>query len=184
MNPGAAMLRIFLILIVWAAPTWAQDRDGNDTPGEWVVTHQAAYGLWDVFCDTRTTGDLREERCYIRYVEVFSPRPNFGAMFVFVTQDGVEFGMEPGTLFGDTGPQILRDGASVWVDNRLGCRTGVTCTLAAADADDFLAAASGGGTLRMVFTDRHGQPQNLMWDLTRFADAVTDWRTEIAARNL
>ena len=39
-------------------------------------------------CDERKTGDLLEQRCYLRYVDVFSPRPNFGAIFAFVTADG------------------------------------------------------------------------------------------------
>ena len=173
-----------LILALLAAPLAAQDRDGNDTPGEWVVTHQTAHGLWDVFCDARTTGEVKEERCYIRYVEVFSPRPKFGAMFVFVTPQGVEFGMEPGTLFGATGPRIVQGGDQVWADNRLGCRTGITCTMHGTEAADFLTLAAQGGALQMSFTDRHGQAQDLRWDLTRFAEAVADWRQASGARGL
>ncbi|MEY1556113.1 hypothetical protein AB3Y40_10815 [Yoonia sp. R2331] len=175
---------VALLLACMASVGVAQDRDGNDTPGEWVVTHQAAYGLWDVFCDERTTGDLTEERCYIRYVEVFSARPKFGAMFVFVTGAGVEFGMEAGTVFPGEGPQIIRDDAQVWVDNRLGCRTGLTCTMDGEAAQDFLNAARGGGVLQMTFTDRHGAPQDLRWDLTRFDAAFADWRAQSAARDL
>lgn len=171
---------MIMALAMLAAPATSQDRDGNDTPGEWQVTYQNPYGLWDVFCDARDT----EERCYIRYVEVYAPRPDFGAMFVFITPDGVEFGMETGTLFGDTGPRIEKDGAQVWAANRLGCRTGVSCNLTGDQAAAFLDAAGDGGALRMTFTDRQGRPQDLTWGLSRFAEAVADWQTQSTARGL
>lgn len=171
---------MIMVLALLAGFASAQDRDGNDTPGEWQVTYQKPYGLWDVFCDARDD----EERCYIRYVEVYAPRPDFGAMFVFVTPDGIDFGMEAGTLFGETGPRIELDGAQVWAANGLGCRTGVSCNLTGNAATAFLDAARNGGTLRMTFTDRQGREQDLAWGLSRFADAFADWQNQSTARGL
>ena len=173
-----------LTVATLAAPVIAQDRDGNDTPGEWVITHHKPYGLWDSFCDERRTGDLLEERCYLRYVDVFSPRPNFGALFVFVTPDGVEIGLERGTRFEEDGMRIETDGAMTWVENRRSCRRGGECVLEERDAQAFLDAASAGGALRFTFIDRHGAAQDLSWDLSQMEDALTDYRANAADRNL
>ncbi len=45
-----------LALGLAALPAPAQDRAGNDTPGDWVVTHHAHFGLWDSVCDELTGG--------------------------------------------------------------------------------------------------------------------------------
>ena len=66
-----------LVLALAAVPATAQDRAGNDTPGDWRVTHHAHFGLWDSVCDERDglNGAAPERRCYVRYVDVFSPNP-------------------------------------------------------------------------------------------------------------
>jgi len=172
------------ILSLIAAPLFAQDRAGNDTPGEWVVTHHKPFGLWDSFCDERTTGDLVEQRCYLRYVEVYSPRPNFGALFVFITPDGVEFGMERGIRFPEDGLRIEQAGATVWAENSRSCRRGGDCTLTGTAAQSFLETVSNGGVLRFEFTDRTGTAQDLSWDLSQMDMAVTDYRENARARDL
>ena len=92
------MFKLIFALCAFALPAYAQDADGNDTAGNWRVTYTATHGIWSTICDERgNTPDL-EQRCYIRWVDVFSPRPKFAAQFLFVTQtpDGpeVDFGME------------------------------------------------------------------------------------------
>jgi len=116
------ILALLLSALCISSAATAQDRAGNDTPGEWKPTHHEITDLWDSVCDERTTGTLIEERCYIRYVDVFSDRPNFAAQFVFITpdQDGlkVEFGIERRTQFADDGFKILSNGQPIWTLDR------------------------------------------------------------------
>ncbi|MEM6636187.1 MAG: hypothetical protein AAF667_09870 [Pseudomonadota bacterium] len=165
-----------------------QDRQGRDTPGEWVVTHYKPFGLWDSICDERTTGDLLEERCYLRYVEVFSPRPNFAAQFIFITPAGsseiVEFGLERGTRFSDGGFRIEADDRTVWRNDRRSCLRGRDCTFEGPEAAALLGAMAGATRFIFDFTDRHGTPQVLNWDLTQFGAALDDYRAAADARGL
>ena len=179
-------MRSFLFAILFLLPlaVTAQDRAGNDTPGEWRVTHHTPFGLWDSFCDERRTAELLEQRCYLRYVEVFSPRPNFGAMFIFITPSGIEFGTERGTRFAPDGFRIEREGAVVWRETRRACLRGRSCTLGGAEADAFLETIAKGGALRFEFVDRHGQAQDLTWDLSVMDKALADHRAEARARGL
>lgn len=132
------MRRLALCLALTALPADAQDRAGNDTPGDWVVTHQKSFGLWDSVCDERAEDGAMHRRCYIRYVDVFSPRPAFAAHFVFVTPDGdgvrIEFGSEPGTRFARGGHWIERDETKVWLAEDPDCLTGGECVFAGAAA--------------------------------------------------
>ena len=182
---GSLMLRLLLVALLFASPVAAQDRDGNDTPGEWVVDHYKAFGLWDSICDHRVTVDLREERCYLRYVEVFSRPPKFAAQFAFVTPEPrVEFGMEPGTRYAEQGFRILRAGDAVWAEPQAGCLVGLACIYDGEEAEALLDAMAGGETFAFDFTDRHGQNQARAWDLTAFAAARDDLARQAAARGL
>lgn len=177
-----------LLLALAATPLTAQDRAGRNTPGEWVVTHHQPFGLWDSFCDMRQTDGVTEERCYLRYVDVFSPKPKFAAMFLFVTPvDGVsevEFGIERGTRFDEGGFRIERDGTPIWVNESFACLRLRACTYKRDDAQALLGHMASGEALRFTFTDRHGTDRDLTWSLTRFAEALDDYRGEAAARGL
>jgi hypothetical protein len=77
------------VLALLALPTPALGQSGAIDP-EQDVDHFRAFGRWEVLCDVkRTTG---EKRCYIRVVDVYSPRPDFKAAFVFVTAHKAEAG--------------------------------------------------------------------------------------------
>lgn len=181
-------IRLAFMLGLVALPVTAQDRAGNDTPGDWVVTHQAHFGLWDSVCDERLEQGQTHRRCYIRYVDVFSPRPDFAAHFLFVTPDDtrvrIEYGSEPGTRFAPGGQWIERDGTRVWLADRLACLTGAACVYSGAVAEDLYAALKTGGQWRFLFSDRHGRLQDLTWDLAPFAAAAADFEAEAAARGL
>ena len=179
-------MRIFiLIAVLLASPALSQDRDGNDTPGEWVITHHKPFGLWDSMCDERKTGDVLEQRCYLRYVDVFSPRPNFGAIFAFVTADGsVEFGFEIGTVFKPDGLRIEKDGTAKWTMPHRPCLFGGTCRFSDNEATELLAAMSASDALTFDFIDRHGTAQLRNWDLTEFANALSDFHAGIKQRGL
>ena len=174
----------FLCLTLLPSLVFAQDRAGRDTPGEWVVTHYQPFGLWDSICDERTTGDLREERCYLRYVEVYSPHPNFGAVFVFVTPDGVDIGLERGTRFPEDGMRIEKDGTTLWQAEKRACLRGRDCSFQADEADTLLDHMSAGQTLRLQFTDSNGIARDLTWDLAPFGPALADFRQNAGQRGL
>lgn len=180
-------MRVILLLCCLLAPLslFAQDRDGNDRPSDWVVDHYKPFGLWDSACDHRDTDGVREERCYLRYVEVFSPRPKFAAQFIFVTPGPkVEIGLERGTLFPKDGMRIEGDGGALWSTDRILCRTGLSCTFDGDEAKKLLNAMVDGSVFAFDFTDRHGSPRELRWDLTAFSDALADFTREAEARDL
>lgn len=182
------MRNLALLLCLAALPVHGQDREGNNTPGDWVVTHQKHFGLWDSVCDERPEDTTMHRRCYIRYVDVFSPRPDFAAHFLFVTPeaDGVriEYGSEPGTRFARGGLRIERDGEPVWSTDRAACLAGGACVFAGAEAAELYVTLKMGGTWRFDFADRHGQIQLLEWTLSPFAGAAADFEAEAAARGL
>ncbi len=176
-------LALLCLALLAAAAAGAQDRQGRVTPGEWVVDHHRAFGPWDAMCDHRVTGEMREERCYIRYVDVFSPRPDFAAQFLFVTPGPrIEIGIEPGTRFPEDGFRIERDGAALWSAPQAGCLVGLACIFEDAEAEALLAAMLAGDRFAFDFTDRHGAPQSLRWNLAPFAAALADFEAEAARR--
>ena len=180
------MRKVFTLLAMacLGLPATAQDRAGRDTPGEWLVTHQKPFGLWDSFCDKRTTGDLIEQRCYLRYVDVFSRAPQFAAQFLFVTPQGVEIGTERGTRFSENGMRIESGGETIWRTDRIACLRGRDCVFESAAAEDLLARMKEGDVFGFDFVDRHGNAQSLAWDLTQFSDARADYETGLAALGL
>jgi len=143
----------------------AQDAQGNDTPGEWIVEHYEEYGIWKTICDERTLDNKLEQRCYIRYVDVFSPRPKFAAVFAFVFQKqgktAFQYAFERGTTYRPDGLRIEKDGAITWRASAT-CRIGPNCLIEdAGEVDTVLSAFSAGGSLVQEFTDRHGTDQVL-----------------------
>lgn len=176
------------LMLAPAVPAASQDRAGNDTAGDWVVTHYAPFGLWDSICDERPEANGIHQRCYIRYVEVFSPRPKLAAHFAFVTPDKggvrIEYGSEAGTRFVRDGNRVERDGQPVWTAKRAGCLSGGRCVFEGAEAQKFYGQLQDADTWRFDFADRHGVLQSLEWDMTRFSEAAADFEREVAARGL
>jgi len=179
---------LLLLLSLLALPAAGQDRQGNDRPSNWVVTHFSKSGIWESMCDERPEDGIMHRRCYIRHVDVFSPRPKFAAQFMFITpeDDGlrVEFGMEPGTIFSPGGFRIESGANFSWSTRRFGCLTGLTCVFGGEEATELVEAMVGGGDFRFVFLDRHATRRNIVWPLDGFADALADFRTQAAARGL
>ena len=174
--------------VLWSGMAAAQDADGNDTPGDWRVEHYQEFGIWKSICDERGEGETFKQRCYIRYVDVFSPRPKFAAVFTFVFEKdrktAFQYAFERGTVYADDGLRIDRDGATSWKASDT-CRTGPNCLIEnAAEVEETLAAFAGGGELVQIFKDRHGVDRTLKWDLTGFDKALADYKTESAKRNL
>lgn len=173
-----ALMKAAAIAVALATPAMAQDREGNDTPGEWKVTHQEAFGLWESFCDERTTGDELEERCYIRYVDVYSQEP-FAAAFVFITPENIEIALGRARAI-DQGVHITYGGETVWELGETRCRP---CRLEGDDAETLMNALAGGGTFHLDVDGRAGE-QRLAWDLSEMAAAIEDYRSMARAKGL
>lgn len=177
-----------LICALLAAPAFSQDLQGNDTAGNWRVTHYESFGIWNSICDERDETGVLVQRCYIRWVDVFSSRPQFAGQFVFITPqaDGyrIEFGIEAGTLFSPDGFRIDNDGAISWQTRWPGCLTGLNCVFSGNEAAILLAAMLDGGAFHFAFRDRHGQARNLTWPLEEFGAAWSDFESAAAQRDL
>ena len=184
------MIRLIALFTLLASPLLAQDRQGNDTPGEWRVDHHKAFGLWDSMCDWRETDGLKETRCYLRYVDVFAPRPKFGAVFAFITPEvngpRISFGFENGVQYQSDGFQIEGPNGPAWTLKDKTCIRLGECVFEGETADPFLAALSAGDghVLRQRFIDPHSRQQDLTWDLSRFPDALADFQTQSEKRGL
>ena len=186
-------MRLFLLTILASlvSPAFAQDREGNNTAGEWITTHYVDTDLWTSACDERETDGALEERCYVRYVDVYSLAPRFGAIVTFVTwQDGaprIEFGFEKGVTYEDDGFAIERDDTVFWQLSD-GCLRSVNCVFegdsAVALLERLMTPDGQTALLRQKFTDKFGQTFDLEWDLTRFASVVADFERESAKRGL
>ncbi len=178
-------IAIALLLLPLAAV--AQDRAGRDTASDWVVKHYKPFGLWDSICDERVERNELKQRCYLRYVDVYSPRPDFLATFAFIHPPNgvtvVEFGFERGTHFKPEGFRIERDGATTWTLEDP-CLRAAKCELAGDVAADLLEAFSGGGTLVQEFKNRSGKDWRLEWNLEQFGEALTDYQQAASARSL
>lgn len=181
-------IALMFCLLAFGSAALAQDIEGNDTPGNWRVTHHAIFDIWNSICDEREEPTGLHQRCYLRRVEVFSPRPKFAAQFMFITQEAdgpkVDFGMEAGTLFAPGAFRIEQGDSVTWRTLRPGCLTGISCTYKGADAESLVAQLRTSDALRFTFRDRHGQPQDLTWPLTEFATALDDFHAQSRARNL
>lgn len=183
------MLKSIILTIALTLPlsAAAQDRSGNDTASDWVAKHYASFGLWDSVCDERVEAEILRQRCYVRYVEVFSPRPLFMASFVFAyTQDKgtrVELGFERGVRYSENGFRVEHQGATIW-SAQDECLDVSPCQLSGEAAQDMLAQMGKGDVLVQQFADRSGQMRLLKWDLSRFSDVLEDYRREATARKL
>ncbi|WP_166416171.1 invasion associated locus B family protein [Cochlodiniinecator piscidefendens] len=188
----ATLLLLTFVISLLPPVTQAQDREGRDTAGAWRPTYQETYGIWRVVCDERdrvagVEGDV-EPRCYIRYVDVFSPAPAFAAQFMFITPETgglrVEFGTEPGTRFTNDGFRIEDWVGIQWSTQNRGCLFGGECVFEGDAAIPLLDAMRDQGALRFTFTDRHGSAQDLSWPLTGFDSAFSDFLAQSDARGL
>lgn len=193
MNKIASITSLLAVLVLSTSPAaFATDAEGNDTPGDWVVTHYKPFGLWDTICDEAIRKGKKVERCYIRYVDVFSPAPKFAAQFVFIEPEGqgykVEFGIEPGTTFNGASLTVNDGEKVIWDYNPNECLERGECILTGQEADIFIQSMAGTSSdepmLVSDFNDRHGADQVLEWGISKFAEALTDFQTESDKRGL
>lgn len=179
-------LTILAALAAFASPTNAQNTT-NDW--KWAVDHFKTFGIWESACDHRDIGAGLEKRCYVRVVEVYAPRPDFGAAFVFVTrtsQDGLrfEFSFERGTEFEPGGFAVMHDGTSSFDYATARCEGGTKCVVSGDEAGRLAAALTRDASIRLAFADRSGRDWELGWPAAGFTDALADLTMESARRGL
>ncbi len=175
-----------LLVLPLASPAMAQNTV-NDW--KWVVDHYKTLGIWDSACDHRDIGEGIEQRCYVRIVDVYAPRPDFGAAFVFVTrsaQDGLrfEFSFERGTQFEAGGFAIIEDGESTFDYAPGRCEGGTRCLISGQEAERFASALGEDAVIRLAFTDSMGRDWQRDWSGKGFAAALADLRAESEKRGL
>ena len=128
---------------------------------------------------------MREERCYIRYVDVFSPHPKFAAQFLFLTPGpNIQLGVERGTRFTDTGIRIEREAEVTWQTMDRDCLRGRDCAFTGDAAVALLDAMRSSEAFIFEFRDRHGEDREFRWELSPFAPALDDFRAQAAERGL
>jgi hypothetical protein len=178
MRKLAGFLSLFLAALPAAAENSVED-------WSWIPDRYEHYGIWDSVCDHRDADGKRLDRCYVTYVDVFAPRPQFAAAFVFVTPASgglrYEFRFERGTVFSGDALTLLRDGKEIW---SLPSCPDLKCVLEGAAAEALAQAMAVGGELRLDMADRYGRNWDLHWSADGFAAALEDMRAAAAQRGL
>ncbi len=176
------------ILLLCFALVLGQAAAAEDTAGDWRPTLHQMWGQWDLICDERGDTAAPEQRCYLRYVDVFSPQPQFAAHFVFITYDhGVprfEYGAEHGTRFDRDGWAIHDMSGALWSPTVRTCLRGGPCVYQGDDAAPIITALRDGGQMEFHFTDRHGIRRDLTWSLDGVAEALDVLIAQSAARGI
>lgn len=185
LNLFAALMMIANLAVTTA---WAQN-----TPDDWkwVVDHFKTFGIWEVACDHRELDKSRgeEKRCYLRVVDVYAPRPDFGAAFLFVTRTSGEglrfdFGFEKGTEFEAGGFAVIQDNTNTFGFEPARCEAGARCLIQGNEAERFAVSLSDDAHLRLAFLDRLGRDWERTWTGQGFAEALADLTRESEKRGL
>ena len=158
----------------------------TDDDWKWVVDFSSRYDGWDTACDRHK--EREEQRCYVRYVDVYAPRPQFGAAFAFVQwgedrRPSVDFSFERGTRFRDGGFAVTEGDGNVWALDTARCAAN-RCELTGDEADALFAALTPGRDLTLRFADRYGRIWERQWPAGGFAAALADFRAQSVARGL
>jgi invasion protein IalB len=182
---GATAMRMIIFSL---ALTFGHAAHAQDTPGNWRPTLHKMWGLWDLICDEQGAAESLEQRCYLRYVDVFSPAPQFAGHFVFITYaDGTprfEYGAEHGTRFDVDGWAIHHASGALWTPAQRTCLRGGPCVYEGDAAIPLITALRDGGQMEFRFTDRHGIHRDLTWTLDGVAEALDELIAESAARGI
>ncbi|WP_371228271.1 hypothetical protein [Roseovarius sp. 2305UL8-3] len=166
--------------------SWLEPR--QTLPGR-LSTYHKVYGFWDVACDTAMDGT--DHRCYIQYVDVYRPRPDFAAAMVeVVMHEGVDgqadphirFDVEPGFTFRDTSIAVITP-SGPWPVDIAHC-AGSTCRISGDPARALLDSWAKGKVINLEIEEGRAQPAKLSWPLDDITTMLDDFATQRAARNL
>ncbi len=154
----------------------------------WIVDHYEQDGPWISACDHRDDAGKPVNRCYVSLVEVYAPRPQFGAAFVFVTSPEpttleYEFRFEKGTVFESGGFAVQRDGKPVWSYDTANCPD-LRCIVKGSEANELATIMRQPGEMTIAFKDVHGRDWKLQWPLAGFGAMLDDFRKAATQRGL
>ncbi len=173
-------------LIAWGAG-WLTPR--QTLPGRLVDYHAIYDTFWDVACDTAMDGSDR--RCYIQYVDVYRPRPDFAAAMVEVVfhpgdtgqpDPHVRFDIEPGYSFRDATLNVSTPDGELPLDVS-GCRSN-TCIFTGDAGRAVLTAWRKGTTLDLELDEGRDALAKLSWPLGNINAILDDFAVQRRARNL
>lgn len=147
-------------------------------------------GWWDLVCDAALDGS--DEHCYLQYVDVYSPRPDFRAAMVELTYSEDEAGnSEPHLLFNIEGDlsfrqarMAVRRADQVEVPLPLTGCNGAACSIKGEAASTFLAEWQQGESLTIELIERDDQPKLLSWPLGNMPVILAGLAEQRKARNL
>ena len=173
-------LAFLAALGVWRAGWWQADQV---LAGRLVDYHKIYDGWWDVACDTAFDGS--ERRCYIQYVDVYRPRPDFAAAMVEVVyhaaNDGkpdphVRFDIEPGLSFAKARVVTKTADGDVVLDMSQ-CQSN-TCRFSGEAGRAILNTWRNGSALHLAIEEDRAQPAKLVWPLANINTILDDFAAQ------
>ena len=185
----ALILSIAVLALVAGGIFWWTMRDDHKLPGRLVDYHKIYDVFWDVACDTAMDGSDR--LCYVQYVDVYRPRPEFAAAMVEVVvhegADGqsdphVRFDIEPGLSFQNTMVGVKTEDAMIPIDVS-GCASN-TCRFSGDEGRAILANWRKGSAIELVIEEGRDTPAQLSWPLGNINEILDDFAAQRAERNL
>lgn len=178
-----------LVLLVSAGAAYWWMREDHTLKGRLVDYHEIYDRFWDVACDTAMDGSDR--MCYVQYVDVYRPRPEFAAAMVEVVvhqgEDGqpdphIRYDIEPGLSFEETSVFVEGPDGRVPIDVSA-CRSN-TCRFSGQEGRDMLALWRSGTALHLEIEEGRGDPARLAWPLGRIDEILDDFAAQRASRGL
>lgn len=185
-----ALMFVVAVLALGLALLLPNRHQGQKLAGRHSEYHKVYDGWWDVACDTAMDGGDR--RCYVQYVDVYSPRPDFRAAMVEVVYrratDGsaepvVTFDIEPDLSFRDVALSVSRADGSQHPLNTGDC-SGPKCSAAGTAATKMLAEWRKGYSLSLTLREKGGTMRQLSWPLGNINAILDDYAEQRASRNL
>ena len=177
---------VLLGLVVWQLG-WLAGPD--KLPARVSEYHKVYDGFWDVACDSALDGTDR--RCYIQYVDVYRPRPDFAAAMVeVVMHEGpgaqpdphIRFDLEPGLSFLDATIAIEGPSGPLAVDVSH-CAVN-TCPISGDAARGILAQMLEADALTLRINEGRSEITQLSWPLETFPVLFDDFAARRAERDL
>lgn len=158
MNLKAISLGLVAILIGgWVI--WQSYPQRGQIGGE-AVDFFESHGNWEALCD-QLPDNPQSARCYLRLIDVYSPRPDFGAYVGFITLDDdndqeFELSLEPGATLTGKGFNLNVNGNETWMLDQSLCKEN-QCNIGGVDLGRMVNAAQTAQSFEVSFIDKSGK---------------------------